>query len=275
MTQPDRSAEEKADVFRALHHAPDILVLPNAWDVTSAMLLEQADFAAIATTSAGIGYTFGYPIGQKMPRRDMLGVLERITARIACPLTADMEAGYGDTPEEVAETVRLTWAAGAVGINLEDRTYEADAPLIEVSPAAARIEAARGAAPSMVINARTDGYFIGGGGADVFADTVRRANLFRRAGADCIFVPGIKDAETIGRLAAEIDAPLNIMAGPGYPDVAALAALGVKRVTVGAHMARAAYATLEHAAAELKTSGTYGFADHGPSHAAMNDALSR
>ena len=147
MTQPDRSAEEKADVFRALHHAPDILVLPNAWDVTSAMLLEQADFAAIATTSAGIGYTFGYPIGQKMPRRDMLGVLERITARIACPLTADMEAGYGDTPEEVAETVRLTWAAGAVGINLEDRTYEADAPLIEVSPAAARIEAAPTCSP--------------------------------------------------------------------------------------------------------------------------------
>lgn len=272
--QPDRTAEERAGIFRALHAAPDILVLPNAWDVTSAMLLEQAGFPAIATTSAGVGYTFGYPVGQKMPRVDMLGVLGRITERIACPLSADMEAGYGDTPEEVAETVRLTWQAGAVGINLEDRTYDPDAPLIDVSAAVARIEAAREAAPSMVINARTDGYFIGGSGPAVFADTVQRANLFREAGADCIFVPGARDPETIRRLAAEIDAPLNIMAGAGHPDVATLASFGVRRVTVGASMARAAYATLVQAAAELKSSGTYGFADDGASHAAMNAVLS-
>ena len=209
-----------------------------------------------------------------MPRSDMLGVLERITARITCPLTADMEAGYGDTPEDVAETVRLTWQAGAVGINLEDRTYDPDAPLIELSAAVSRIQAARDAAASMFINARTDGFFIGGSGPEVFADTIHRASLFLEAGADCIFVPGIKDPETIRQLAAEIDAPLNIMAGTGYPDVATLASLGVRRVTVGASMARAAYATLEQAAAELKTSGTYGFADSGPSHGAMNAALS-
>ena len=274
MTQPDRTAEERGEIFRALHAAPDILVLPNAWDVTSAMLLEQAGFPAVATTSAGIGYTFGYPVGQKMPRTDMLHILSRITARIGCPLSADMEAGYGDTPEEVAETVRLTWQAGAIGINLEDRTYDPGAPLIDISAAVARIAAAREAAPSMFINARTDGYFMGGSGPAVFADTVHRATLFRQAGADCVFVPGAKDPETIRRLAAEIDAPLNIMAGAGYPDVATLASFGVRRVTVGASMARAAYATLVQAAAELKSSGTYGFTDDGASHSALNAVLS-
>jgi 2-methylisocitrate lyase-like PEP mutase family enzyme len=275
MTQPDRAIGERCEIFRALHEAPEILVLPNAWDVMSAMLLEQAGFPAVATTSAGIGYTFGYPVGQKMPRGDMLGFLERMTAAIDCPLTADMEAGYGDTPEDVAETAALTWQAGAVGINLEDRTYDANAPLIEESQAVARIQAARDAAPSMVINARTDGYFIGGSGKDVFANTVRRANLFRQAGADCIFVPGTTNAETIGQLAAEIAAPLNIMAGAGYPDVARLASLGVRRVTLGASMARAAYARLVEAAGELKNSGSYGFADDSASHGAMNAVLSR
>ena len=275
MMQPDQTVEERATIFRALHTAPDIFILPNAWDVTSALVLEQAGFAAIATTSAGVGYSFGYPIGQNMPRADMLNVLGRITERISCPLSADMEAGYGDTPEEVAKTVRLTWQSGTVGINLEDRTYDADAPLIERQAAVARIEAARDAAPLMVINARTDGYFTGGSGNAVFADTVERANLFREAGADCLFVPGTKDQETIHRLAAEIDGPLNIMGGVGYPDVATLASLGVKRVTVGASMARAAYASLVQAAAELKSSGTYGFAEDGESHAAMNAVLSK
>ena len=273
--QSQSAIEQRAEIFRALHTAPDIFILPNAWDVTSALVLEQAGFAAIATTSAGVGYSFGYPVGEEMPRADMLGVLTRLTERISCPLSADMEAGYGDTPEAVAETVRLTWQTGTVGINLEDRTYDLGAPLIETAKAVARIEAARDAAPSMVINARTDGYFTGGSGPDVFADTVRRANLFREAGADCLFVPGTKDPEIIRRLAAEIDGPLNIMGGAGYPDVATLASLGVKRVTVGASMARAAYASLVQSAAELKTSGTFGFADDGESHAAMNAVLSR
>ena len=272
---PELTSEEKAETFRALHATPDILVLPNAWDVMSAMLIEQAGFPAIATTSAGIGYAFGYPIGQKMPREDMLKVQDRMTQRISCPLSADMEAGYGDTPEQVAETVRLTWQSGVVGVNLEDRTYNPETPLIEISAAVDRIAAARETAPSIVINARTDGYFIGDGSPEVFADTVKRANLFREAGADCIFVPGAKDPEIIGQLAAEIDAPLNIMAGFGYPDVATLTSLGVKRVTVGASMARAAYGTLVQAINELKSSGTYGFADEGASHSAMNNVLSQ
>lgn len=265
--------EERAAAFRALHTGPEIFLLPNAWDVTSALVLGQAGFDAIATTSAGVGYSFGYPIGQEMPRSDMLALLTRITERVSCPLSADMEAGYGDTPEEVAETVRRTWQTGTVGINLEDRTYDKATPLIEKQQAVERIRAAREAAPLMVINARTDGYFTGGGGEEVFADTVERANLFMEAGADCLFIPGTKDPEIIRRLVTEIDGPLNIMGGAGYPDVATLAALGVKRVTVGASMARAAYAQLVQFAAEFKSAGTYGFADDGESHATMNAIL--
>jgi 2-methylisocitrate lyase-like PEP mutase family enzyme len=272
--QDNTTIEDRAAAFRALHTAAEIFLLPNAWDVTSALVLEQAGFSAIATTSAGVGYSFGYPIGQEMPRADMLAVLSRITERVSCPLSADMEAGYGDTPEEVAETVRLTWQTGTIGINLEDRTYDKTAPLIEKQHAIDRIRAAREAAPLMVINARTDGYFTGGSGDEVFADTVERANLFWEAGADCLFIPGTKDPEIIRRLVTEIDGPLNIMGGAGYPDVATLAALGVKRVTVGASMARAAYAQLVQFANEFKSAGTYEFADDGASHATMNAILS-
>lgn len=262
--------------FRALHAGPDLLVLPNPWDFASAVLLERAGFRALATTSAGIGYTFGYPVGQRMPRDEMLAVIGRMTARLSIPLSADMEAGYGDTPEQVAETTRLTAAAGAAGINIEDRTYATGRPLIGIEMAADRIRAACEAASSsgMFVNARTDVYWIGGQGDAAFAETVRRANAFREAGADCIFVPGVKDLELIRRLVTEIDGPLNILAGAGSPDIATLASLGVRRVTFGATMARAAYAALEHAATELASSGTYGFMASGAAHADMNRLLS-
>ena len=271
------SGSVKAERFRALHTRPDLLVLPNAWDFASALLLERAGFDAVATTSAGIGYSFGYPVGQRMPREEMLSVIRRIAGRLSVPLSADMEAGYGDTPEQVAETTRLTAEAGAVGINIEDRTYDPNEPLIGIEEAADRIRAAREAAnrSDMIVNARTDIYWLGGVGEVAFADTVRRANAYREAGADCLFVPGVRDPDVIRRLAAEIDGPLNILAGPGSPDAATLASLGVKRVTFGATMARAAYAALEQAAAELAASGTYGFMASGAAHADMNRLMSR
>ena len=267
----------KAERFRALHAGPRLLVLPNAWDFASALLLERAGFTALATTSAGIGYTFGYPIGQVMPRQEMLSVIRRMAEALSVPLSADMEAGYGDSPEQVAETTRLTAEAGAVGINIEDRTYKPDQPLIEIQEAADRVRAACEAAKrfGMFVNARTDVYWLGGTGEAAFAHTVRRANAFREAGADCLFVPGVKDPQVIRRLAAEINGPLNILAGVGSPNTAELGALGVRRVTFGATMARAAYAALEQAAAELATSGTYGFMSSGSAHADMNRLLRR
>ncbi|MBI4290661.1 MAG: isocitrate lyase/phosphoenolpyruvate mutase family protein [Betaproteobacteria bacterium] len=267
----------KAEQFRALHAGPRLLVLPNAWDFASALLLERAGFNALATTSAGIGYTFGYPIGQAMPRQEMLSVIHRMAERLSVPLSADMEAGYGDSPQQVAETTRLTAEAGAVGINIEDRTYRQDQPLIEIQEAADRVRAACEAARpfGMFVNARTDVYWLGGTGEAAFAHTVQRANTFREAGADCLFVPGVKDPQVIRRLVAEIDGPLNILAGLGSPNTAELEAMGVRRVTFGATMARAAYAALEQAAAELATAGTYGFMSSGSAHADMNRLLRR
>ena len=271
--------QKNAERFRALHHNPGILVIANAWDVVSALLLEDAGFTAIATTSAGIGYSYGYPIGEAMPLPEMLKAVARISGRLSIPLSADMEAGYGETPEQVAETTRLTLEAGAVGINIEDRTYQLEHPLIEITLAAERIQAAREAADgtgvAMVINARTDGYQLGGQGAAVFDDTVRRANAYREAGADCLFVPGISDADIIARLVQEIDGPINILPVSGCPDVPALAALGVRRVTIGATFARLAYAAMVRAADELKNAGSYTYSADIATHAEMNNLMAR
>lgn len=270
---------EKADRFRARHVEGDILVLPNAWDVASALLLERAGFPAVATTSAGIGYTLGYPVGEAMPRQEMVDAVARIAGRLSVPVTADMEAGFGAEPEDVAETVRLTVGAGAVGINIEDGSYRTEVPLIEMPRAIDRIRAAREAADAadvpIVINARTDVFWTGGDGPAAFDEAVRRANAYRAAGADCMFVPLANDAELIRRLVAAIDGPLNVMASATTPSVPELAALGVRRVSVGAAMARAAYAALETAAAELIGDGTLAFAERIASHAALNRLLSR
>lgn len=264
--------------FRALHQNPGMVVLPNAWDVASAILLARAGFPAIATTSAGIGYTAGYPVGEAMPLDAMLSDVARMADRLNIPLSADMESGYGITGEEVSSTVRQTIEAGAVGINIEDTDHRHPGTLFDFDLAVERIAAARAAADEtgipFVLNARTDGYWHGGDTASVHDEVVRRANAFMAAGADCIFVPGNMDLETITRVAADIDGPLNIMGGAACPPVPELEAAGVKRVTVGAIMARAAFATLETAAAELRDDGTFGFAKGILSHAALNDTMS-
>lgn len=273
---------ELGAAFLARHASaqPDdpIIVLPNAWDVASALLLARAGFKAIATTSAGVGYTGGYPVGEVMPLDEMLADVKRMADRIAtemgAALSADMESGYGIAPEQIADTVTKTIAAGAVGINIEDTDHRRPRTLFDFSLAVERIAAARAAADAtgipFVLNARTDAYWHGEDGKDVHDDTLRRAEAFRAAGADCIFVPGPADHDLIARLAADIDAPLNVMGGANSPPVDVLAEIGVRRVTVGAIMARATYHTLEQAANELRDSGTFGFATGVMSHADLN-----
>jgi 2-methylisocitrate lyase-like PEP mutase family enzyme len=251
--------------FVAAHKADDIIVLPNAWDVASALLLVRAGFSAVATTSAGIGYTGGYPVGEVMPLDEMLGDVKRMADRIGeqanVVLSADMESGYGVTPDEIAATVTKTIAAGAVGINIEDTDHRnrdnTGGALFDFALAVDRIAAARDAADAtgipFVLNARTDTYWHGGGAA-AHDETLRRADAFRAAGADCIFVPGPTGRDTIARLAAEI---------------------GVRRVTVGAIMARATYDTLEKAAAELRDTGTFTFAEDIMPHADLNGLMTR
>jgi 2-methylisocitrate lyase-like PEP mutase family enzyme len=253
--------------FLELHHGQGF-VLPNAWDPGSARLLEQCGFPALATTSAGIAFALGRPDASVDGDR-MLEHVARIVESVAVPVTADLEAGYGESPEAVARTVARVVDLGAVGANLEDQV---GGELFEVGEAAARIAAARDAAPkgTFVINARTDTYF-GAGTGDVFEATVERATRYVEAGADCVFVPGVDEAETIRRLAAEIPAPLNIVAGLAATrlDAPTLFSLGVKRISLGGSIARAAFSLVERAGRELLESGTLGFLDGAISYAEL------
>ena len=251
---------ERARQFLQLHSGPGF-VLPNAWDAGSARILEQAGFPAIATTSAGVAWSLGVPDGGGLDFERMLDRVVEIVAAVGVPVTADLEAGYGDTAAEVGRTVERAVAAGVVGGNLEDTRQGA---LIDVGEASERLAAARDAAPlgTFVLNARTDAYFMGGSG-DAFRETVDRAHRYLDSGADCIFVPGVNDEESIRRLVAEIPAPLNIVAGlsANIIDVPTLFSLGVKRVSLGGSLARVAITALERAARELAGPGTLGFLD--------------
>lgn len=257
MTQRDRAAH-----FRQLHEMRP-LVLPNAWDAVSARVIEQAGAQAIATTSAAVSWTQGHGDGQKLQREEMIRAIRSIVRVVGVPVTADIEGGYGTgSVQDVAETVRAVVEAGAAGINLEDSPGDGE-PLLAPEAHAERIRAAREAAQAaggdLVINARTDVYLFQVGAPETrFDATVRRANLYRAAGADCLFVPGVIDAETIAALVRAIDGPINIMAKPGAPPLPELGRLGVARVSLGPMLALAALAITQQAARELLEQGTYG-----------------
>jgi 2-methylisocitrate lyase-like PEP mutase family enzyme len=257
-----------AEALLALHTGQGF-VIPNAWDAGSARLLAQLGFPALATTSAGIAWSRGMPDGGPLSADLMFETVAEIVAAVDVPVSADLEAGYGSTAAEVGDTVARAAALGIAGGNIEDAV---GGSLIAVDEAADRLEAARSAAPAgtFVLNARTDAYFSRFDG-DPFAETIARAERFIAAGADCIFVPGVKDADVIRRLAAEIPAPVNMVAGLTSPviDAPALFALGVARVSVGGSIARAAYDAVERAGRELRESGTLGFLDGAVSYADM------
>jgi len=262
---PKPSPQDLATSFHALHRrgADPILVLPNAWDVMSARLVEEAGARAIATTSAGIAWSLGYPDGQKIPREVMLAQVALIARAAHVPVTADVESGYGaGTAEDAAETARGVIAAGAVGLNLEDAPGVGGAPVVEPEVHAKRIAAVRevalAAGLALFINARTDIYVRKVGDEHArFDETVRRARLYLAAGANGIFVP-LAPGEVIARLAEAIDAPLNVIAGPGSPSVAELQKLGVARVSLGPGLVRSVMAHIRRAASEALGAGTYG-----------------
>jgi 2-methylisocitrate lyase-like PEP mutase family enzyme len=270
----------KTDAFRAMHQAPPILVLPNAWDAVSARLFVKAGAKAIATTSAGVAASLGYPDGQKIPRALMLEAIARMARAVDVPVTADIEAGYATTAAELAETIRGVINAGAVGCNLEDATGKSPKILFEIDEQIARIRAARDAGDRagvpVVINARTDVYLAGvGEPGKRFAETVRRANACREAGADCLFVPGVTDSGTLARLVHEIKGPINVLAGAGLPNVAELERIGVARLSVGSGIMRATLARARDAARDLLQHGTYSaFLDHSIPHSEINELMS-
>lgn len=269
------SQRAKALQFRDMHTSGDLLVLPNAWDGGSARIFEQAGFDAIRTTSAGIAYALGYADGEQMRREMMLDAVRRITRAVAVPVTADCEAGYAVTMEALAETVQAAINVGAVGMNIED-SQPNDGQLIAVDRMVEKIQTIRRVAASaglaLVINARTDVYLHAiGAPASRFDHAVSRANAYCEAGADCLYVPGVTDAETIGRLVQAIHSPVNIMVHPGCPSTAELARLGVARVSLGAGPMRATLSLLRRIAMELAEHGTYsGFLESMLSRAECN-----
>jgi 2-methylisocitrate lyase-like PEP mutase family enzyme len=224
---------EKAELLRALHGGRDVLVLANAWDVASARAFARLrGCRAIATTSGGVAAAFGCPDGEQIPAREMLAAVERIARAVELPVTADLEAGYGDA----AATTTAAIDAGAVGMNLEDGAGPVQEHVERIR--AARAAGDRAGVP-LVLNARVDVYLRG---TRVFGDAVARANAYLGAGADCVFVIGVTDGPTIARLAKAVDGPLNVLATGETPPVAELARLGVRRVSVGSGLFRAGLA---------------------------------
>jgi 2-methylisocitrate lyase-like PEP mutase family enzyme len=275
-----QSQKSKALAFRAMHQGPKILVLPNAWDVASARIFEGAGFGAIATTSAGIAFSLGYPDGQKITRDEMLARVARISHAVKTPVTADVESGYGSRPEDAARTAREVIEAGAVGMNLEDSTGDPVNPLAELSLQMEKIQAAREAALKtgvlLVINARTDVFLLKVGAEEKrYDEALRRLVAFRDAGAECVFAPGLSDPKTIERLAKDVKCPLNILAGPGSPSAPELEKLGVARVSVGSGPMRATLGLVRRIAEELKSAGTYETLEGAVPYADVNELMKR
>jgi 2-methylisocitrate lyase-like PEP mutase family enzyme len=274
------SQTDKATQFLERHRGPGALVLPNAWDVASARIFEEAGFPAIATTSAGVAFSLGYPDGQKIPREEMIARIGRIARAVKVPVTGDVEAGYGSTADAAARTTRELIQAGAVGMNLEDRSGNAAEPLIDLSLAVEKIKAARETAAQLrvpiVVNARTDVYLLPGAQAATgYYEAHRRLTAYRDAGADCVFAPGLKDPETIGRLVRDLQCPVNILAVSGTPSIPELEKLGVARVSLGSGPMRATLRLLQRIAEELKATGTYSALENALPGADVNRIMSR
>ncbi|MFF9094154.1 isocitrate lyase/phosphoenolpyruvate mutase family protein [Streptomyces sp. NPDC014802] len=272
---PNPALRDQALAFRSLHVPGRPLVLPNAWDTTSARIVEDAGAAAVATTSAGLAWALGAADGDRLDRDRALDAVARIAGAVRVPVTADIESGYAADAAGVGDTIRRVIAAGAVGVNIEDALYgSGEDALRPVAEQAERLAAAREAADAvgvpLFVNARIDTFLRGAGGVDL---TLERAAAFLAAGADGIFVPGVVDPVAVKALAEGIDAPLNVMAGPGAPSVAELAALGVARVSIGSGIAQAAHAVVRRAAQELLGEGTYGALAGGLDYGELNALL--
>ncbi len=238
-----RKQAQKAEQFRKLHHGPRLLFLPNAWDVVSARILEECGHPAIATSSAAVAFSLGYPDGQRISRDEMLEVAGRIARAVEIPVTADLEAGYGTTVKDMGETVKAAIAAGVIGMNLEDITGDDESSFVDLPLQVEKIraicETAKSLGVSFVLNARTDIYLMPiGPEATRFERTVERLRAYRDAGATCLFAPGLYHRETIAKLVKAVEAPINILANPACPPIAELENIGVARVTAGSGIMR-------------------------------------
>jgi len=267
---------EKGAAFRALHERDAAFVIPNPWDAGTARLLEMLGYEALATTSGGYAFSQGRP-DYGVTRESVMAHVQAMAAATDLPVSADLENGFGDAPEVAAETIRLAAEAGAVGGSIEDATGRAEEPIYEFGAAvervAAAVEAARALPFAFTLTARTENYL---NGRPDLKDTIRRLQAFQEAGADVLFAPGLSRREDIAAVVSSVDRPVNVIAFSGMPlSVAELSAMGVRRVSVGSALARAAMGEFLRAATEIKEQGTLGFADKAVGYRELNEMFAR
>ena len=258
--------KEKAEMFLKFHHDKEILVLLNSWDIGRSKLIEACGYKAIATTSMGVAASLGYPDCQIITLSEMIQVITGIVNAVQVPVTVDIEAGYGNNINEIIESVKKIIATGIVGINIED-SIDLSPELIDEVEFCERISAIRALSDSLgfhlVINARTDSFYTTSGSPqEKLAESIKRGNKYREAGADCIFIQPVWEKETISTLVKEINAPINILSNPGIgaglpPSVRELQDLGVARLSLGSSLMKATLALIKKVADELSEKGTY------------------
>jgi 2-methylisocitrate lyase-like PEP mutase family enzyme len=269
---------EKGWAFRALHArdaACGAFIIPNPWDAGTARLLAHLGFEALATTSAGCAFSAGRA-DNTIGRDEMLAHVSAIAAATDLPVSADLENGFGDSPETVAETIRMAAAAGAVGGSIEDMSRQPGRPIYEREHAVERVRAAAEAAHSLAfaftLTARAENYLAG---RRDLADTIGRLQAYQTAGADVLYAPGLTSKEDIAAVVRSVDRPVNVVMGlQGVQlSLAELSALGVRRVSVGSALSRAALGAFLRAAREMREHGTFTFADEAVSYREINAIL--
>jgi 2-methylisocitrate lyase-like PEP mutase family enzyme len=282
-SSPDKSQQARGQIFKALHERPGVFVVPNPWDAGSARMLASLGFEALATTSGGLAFSLGKPDGEgAVTREETLSNAQVITRATDLPVSADLENGYGDDPESCAETILMAAKFGLVGGSIEDATGRPGDPIYPFELAVQRVIAAVQAAHSLpfpfTLTARAENLIHG---RPDLADTIRRLQAFAEAGADVLFAPGLKTKEEIDTVVRELaPRPVNVILGLSGSTLSLdeVAALGVRRVSLGSSLARAAYGAFLRASAEIRQKGTFGFADGTVSYAEFNslfNSLSR
>ena len=258
--------QQKSEAFQKLHDGPNAFVIANVWDAGSARLLETLGFKAIATTSAGLAYSLAKPDGRNaVTRAEALDNARAIVEATSLPVSADLEGGYGLTPEDCALTIRGAIEVGLTGGSIEDSTGHAAAPIHDIGLATERVraavEAARTSDVPFLLTARSENFLHGR--ADL-ADTIRRLQAFQDAGADVLFAPGLRSAEDIRAVTSSVDRPVNVVMGlKGVLfTVADLAEMGVRRISVGGSLARTAYGAMLRGAREIMAGGTFTYSEH-------------
>ncbi len=265
------SQADKGRAFKALHKQ-GCFVIPNPWDAGSAKLLASLGFKALATTSAGLAFAIGKPDGANaVTRAETLANAKAIVEATDLPVNADLEDGFGPRPEDAAETIRGAAAVGLVGGSIEDSTRGGPAPVYEVARAADRVRAAAEVAHGLpypfLLVGRAENYLHG---RPDLADTIKRLQAYQEAGADVLYAPGLKTREEVASVVRAVDRPVNVLLGPGGATVEELAKLGVRRVSVGGSLYRAAIGGFLRAARELKERGSFGFLADSTPHPELN-----